>query len=58
MAGIYALREQKEAAQTTMCKALRLDPSGAEYFYLYFEELSEVYWLKAYLEANKRTFSS
>lgn len=41
-----------------MCKALRLDPSGAEYFYLYFEELSEVDWLKAYLEANKRTFSS
>jgi tetratricopeptide (TPR) repeat protein len=58
MAGIYALRDQKESAQTTMCKALRLDPSGAEYFYLYFEELSEVDWLKAYLEANKRTFSS
>lgn len=58
IAGIYALKNQKEAAQTTMCKALRLDPSGAEYFYLYFEELTEVDWLKAYLEANKRTFSS
>lgn len=58
LAGIHALNNQKEAAQTTICKALRLDPSGAEYFYLYFEELTEVAWLKAYLEANKRTFSS
>lgn len=57
-AGIFALNGDRDLAQNTLCKALRVDLEAIDYFYLYFEEYSELDWLKTYLEVNKATLGS
>jgi tetratricopeptide (TPR) repeat protein len=51
--GIHALLDERDEAQNTLCQAMRLDSSAADYFYFYFEEMSELDWLKSYLEKKE-----
>jgi len=56
--GIHALLDERDEAQNTLCQAMRLDSTAADYFYFYFEEMSELDWLKSYLEKKKPSGSA
>ena len=56
--GIHALLNERDQAQYTLCEAIRLDASAIDYFYIYFEEISELDWLKSYLKIKKPSGSS
>lgn len=56
--GIHALLDERDEAQNTLCQAMRLDSTAADYFYFYFEEMSELDWLKSYLEKKKPSDSA
>ena len=56
--GIHALLNERDQAQHTLCEAIRLDASAIDYFYIYFEEISELDWLKSYLKIKKPSGSS
>ena len=46
--------DERDEAQNTLCQAMRLRFIRCiDYFYFYFEEMSELDWLKSYLEKKK-----